>query len=175
MYGKAKLEIEKIASEAGALSIRPGLIYGDNPGGVFGKLVGQVKSSSLIPFLVGSPQTQYLLHSDDLSRFVFDCLTGKIPHLSTPITIAHERGWPLKEIFIEIGKVLRKPIHFIPLPWQAVWLGLKSLETVGYRTNFRSDSLLGLVYQNPNLSFDPLKQFGVRCRPFQINRSMLGA
>ena len=36
LYGKAKLEIEKIALAQGALVIRPGLVYGDDSGGMFG-------------------------------------------------------------------------------------------------------------------------------------------
>src|SRR5207253_1039840 len=32
LYGRAKLEIEKIALDCGALVIRPGLVYGSGPG-----------------------------------------------------------------------------------------------------------------------------------------------
>ncbi|HXE41644.1 MAG TPA: NAD-dependent epimerase/dehydratase family protein, partial [Candidatus Baltobacteraceae bacterium] len=39
LYGKAKLEIEKIALSNGALVIRPGLVWGNPPGAMFGKLV----------------------------------------------------------------------------------------------------------------------------------------
>ena len=49
LYGRAKLEIEKIALDCGALVIRPGLVYGEGAGGMFGKLVAQMKKSSVIP------------------------------------------------------------------------------------------------------------------------------
>ena len=48
LYGRAKLEIEKITLDHGALAIRPGLVYGDKPGGMFGKLAGQVRKSSVV-------------------------------------------------------------------------------------------------------------------------------
>src|SRR5882757_4980488 len=56
MYGKAKLEIEATARSLGAIIIRPGLVYGPRPGGLFGRLVGQVKNSRLAPLLHGSAQ-----------------------------------------------------------------------------------------------------------------------
>ncbi len=40
LYGRVKLEIEKIALDQGALVIRPGLVYGGGRGGMFGRLVG---------------------------------------------------------------------------------------------------------------------------------------
>ena len=40
LYGKAKLEIESAAQAIGAHIIRPGLVYCDSPGGMFGRLVG---------------------------------------------------------------------------------------------------------------------------------------
>jgi hypothetical protein len=53
LYGKAKLEIEKLALENGALVIRPGLVYGNDSGGMFGKLAAQVRNSSIIPMIGG--------------------------------------------------------------------------------------------------------------------------
>jgi len=45
LYGKAKLAIEKVADALGAVVIRPGLIYGDRPAGMFGRLVRQVEQA----------------------------------------------------------------------------------------------------------------------------------
>src|SRR5262249_44894364 len=41
LYGKAKLETEKIAHSLGAIVVRPGLIWGEPPGAMFGSLVKQ--------------------------------------------------------------------------------------------------------------------------------------
>jgi len=38
LYGKAKLEIERAAAAPGASIIRPGLVWGDTAGGMFGAL-----------------------------------------------------------------------------------------------------------------------------------------
>jgi hypothetical protein len=59
------------------------------------------------------------------------------------------------------------------VPWQFVWLGLKGLELAGARPNFRSDSLISMIYQNPRPSFALLQSLAFRCRPFQLAPTML--
>jgi len=174
LYGKAKLEIESFAQSMGASVIRPGLVYSDNPGGMFGRLVRQVRGSRFIPIMWGGKQVQYLLHDEDLGKLVHACLEGRLPKAAEPITIAHEQGWELKEILRQIAQALGKRVSFVPVPWQGVWLALKSLELAGVRTNFRSDSLISMVYQNPRPEFASTKSLGFACRPFKLAPGMLG-
>jgi len=167
LYGKAKLEIEIIAKSKGITCIRPGLVYDQNPGGVFGRLVAQVKKSKFVPRISGGVQTQYLVHSSDLGQLVLACIEGKVPHGTGPITIAHQKGWELKEILDLIAVRMGKRIVSIPAPWRLVWLLLKGFEAAGFHSNFRSDSLVGMVYQNPKPSFELLSALGFHCRPFE--------
>jgi nucleoside-diphosphate-sugar epimerase len=173
LYGKAKMQAEDTAASVGAYVIRPGLIYGDAPGGVFGRLVKQVRGSHFVPVLAGGRQTQYLLHSNDLGELVAACLTGGPPATSEPVSAAHEQAWELRELLARIAQALGQPVRFVPVPWMAVWLGLRALEAVGVKTNFRSDSLIGMVCQNPRPSFDSLRNFGLRCRPFTLTPESL--
>jgi hypothetical protein len=69
LYGKAKMEIEAFARSSRGVVIRPGLVYSDNPGGMFGRLVRQVRSARFIPIIWGGRQTQYLLHDEDLGNW----------------------------------------------------------------------------------------------------------
>jgi len=173
LYGRAKLATEEAALSAGGLVLRPGLIYGEAPGGMFGRLVAQVKNSKVVPVIRGGRQTQYLVHEQDLGATVLSCLAGRAGTISTPISLAHEQGWELTEILRRIGHMLGRRVTFIPVPWQLAWVGLKSLEIVGVPTQFRSDSLISLVYQDPQPSFALLKSLGFRCRPFQLAPAML--
>ena len=173
VYGRTKLKIEDLARSHGALAIRSGLVYGDCPGGMFGRLVGQVRKAKLIPVLVGGRQLQYLVQEADLADLVEGCLGGRVPPGTGPITIAHEQGWELRQILAQIGQALGKRLSFVPVPWQCVWLGLKSLELAGARPNFKSDSVISIVYQNPSPSFALLKSLGFQCRPFRITPAML--
>jgi nucleoside-diphosphate-sugar epimerase len=174
LYGKAKLEIESIARCVGAYVIRPGLVYGDSPGGMFGRLVGQVRSSRFIPILWGGQQGQYLLHAEDLGNLILACLEGRFPKPAEPITIAHEQRWELKEVLGHIAGAMGKRVSFVPVPWRCVWLALKSLELVGVQTSFRSDSLISMVYQDPCPAFASARALGFECRPFKLAPGMIG-
>ena len=173
LYGRAKLDIEKIALDQGALVIRPGLVYGSGPGGMFGRLVGQVRQSPVIPLIGGGAQIQFLVHHEDLSAFIEKFTTGKIPSGRPLLTAAHAQPWPFKQLLLEIARGLDKTARFVPLPWRLVWAGLKSAETCGLRLNFRSDSLISLMHQNPSPDFSPNAAAGLVCRSFQIEQLQL--
>jgi nucleoside-diphosphate-sugar epimerase len=170
LYGKAKLEIEKIALENGALAIRPGLVYGNASGGMFGKLTAQVGKSSAIPLIGDGSQIQFLVHHEDLCAFIENYAAGKIETAPQILTAANEQPWAFKKLLLEIARTLNKKPKFIPLPWRLVWLGLKSAEVCGLKLNFRSDSLVSLMNQNASPDFSANSQIGLVCRPFQIGK-----
>jgi nucleoside-diphosphate-sugar epimerase len=168
LYGQAKLEIERIALAHGALAIRPGLVYGPGPGGMFGKLTQQIQKSSVIPLIGDGSQIQFLVHQEDLAAFIARFANGEIKLEPRVLTAANEQPWPFKNLLLEIARSQNKKVSFVPLPWRLVWLGLKSAETCGLRLNFRSDSLVSLMYQNPRPDFSPNASEGLSCRPFEI-------
>jgi nucleoside-diphosphate-sugar epimerase len=170
LYGKAKLEIEKIALDCGALVIRPGLIYGNDPGGMFGKLAAQIRNSSLIPMIGDGSQIQFLVHNEDLCAFIEKFAAGKIEITQQILTAANETPWPFKQLLLEIARSRNKKIKFIPLPWRLVWAGLKSAEICGLKLNFRSDSLVSLMNQNPSPDFSANSKAGLICRPFRFQK-----
>ena len=96
LYGKAKLQIESLALSADAVVIRPGLVYGNDSGGMFGRLVRQVRGSRLLPVLWGGNQAQYLVHEEDLGNLLQGVLAGRVPAGTSPITVAHAQGWELR-------------------------------------------------------------------------------
>jgi nucleoside-diphosphate-sugar epimerase len=173
LYGKAKLEIEKIALKNGALVIRPGLVYGSGPGGMFGKLATQIRKSSVIPMIGDGSQIQFLIHNEDLCAFIEKFAAGKIEIAPSILTAANERPWPFKQLLLEIARGLHKKPKFIPLPWRLVWLGLKSAEVCGLKLNFRSDSLVSLMNQNPSPDFSANSKAALICRPFEIEKLQL--
>jgi nucleoside-diphosphate-sugar epimerase len=173
MYGRAKLEIEQIALSLGAIVIRPGLVYGNSPGGIFGGLVRQVKGHRFVLLPGGGEQLRFLVHDQDLGRFVERCVRGNISPPGQPITLAHEEGWSMRRLLACIGDALGRQVTFLPVPWRLAWLGLKTFEWVGLPTPFRSDSLISLIRLNPAPSFELAKSLNTQCRPFKVVRSML--
>jgi nucleoside-diphosphate-sugar epimerase len=203
LYGKAKLEIEKLALDGGALVIRPGLVYDSGPGlrragasadgvqpvktsvtcetdnrpasatqagGMFGKLTTQVHQSSVIPMIGDGSQIQFLVHAEDLSAFIEKFAADQITIPPQILTAANEQPWPFKKLLLAIASALGKKPKFIPLPWRIVWAALKSAELCGLKLNFRSDSLVSLMYQNPQPDFSANATVGLNCRPFEIQR-----
>lgn len=175
LYGRAKLEIEQLALEAGALTIRPGLIYGDRPGGVFGGLVDQVRRSRFIPTLGNGKQIQRLLHEDDLARFIHRYLDGGFGAPDEPVFLAHDQAWEMRALLAEIANALDRTPTYVPVPWQILWGGLRTLETLHLPAPFRSDSLLGLVHYNRSPSFALAETLDAQCRPFSIRQEMVGS
>jgi nucleoside-diphosphate-sugar epimerase len=173
LYGQAKLEIESFALSSGALCLRPGLVYANQPGGVFGKLVSQVRKSTVIPLITGGPQLQYLVHADDLAAGILRCLRPAEVWPVEPVAVAAPEPHTLRFILQEIARTLQRPIRFLPVPWRGVWLALKTLELAKFPTNFRSDSLVSMIHQNRNPSFELSKQLGFGCRPFRVTEEML--
>ena len=168
LYGKAKLEIEKVAIANGALVLRPGLVYGGEAGGMFGKLAQKLRKSAVVPLVGGGSQIQYLVHNEDLSGFIEKYAAGSIEVPPQILTAANEQPWRFKQLILEIARAQGREPKLIPLPWRAIWLALKSAELCGFKLNFRSDSLVSLVYQNPSPDFSANTRVGLVCRPFDV-------
>lgn len=167
LYGKAKLEIEKIALANGALVVRPGLVHGGVAGGMFGRLAEKLRKSAVVPLIGGGSQIQFLVHSDDLCAFIEKFAAGTIEISPRILTAANEKPWRFKDLITEVVRAQQgKNPTFIPVPWRLVWLALKSAEACGLRPNFRSDSLVSLMYQNPAPDFSANAGADLLCRPF---------
>jgi nucleoside-diphosphate-sugar epimerase len=168
LYGKTKLATEKIARSLNAIVIRPGLIYSEQADAMFGRLIHQVEHARMLPLFGGGRQIQYLVHEQDVAEFICRCAEGTLNPPPAPVTIAHDQPWTFRQILEEIARAKGKKISFVPVPWRLLWAIIKTAELCGVRLNFRSDSLVSLMYQNPNPSFGPLRDLGFTCRPFQM-------
>lgn len=168
LYGQAKLEIERVTQSLGGWSLRPGLIFGAAAGGMFGRLVEQVRQSKFIALPGRGRQRQYLVHETDLCSAVSRCVRPDLEPWQEPVTLAQERAWTLRELLLEIARGLERRIVFVPVPWQLVWAGLRLGEKLRLPLKFRSDSLVSLVHQNPKPGFNSLEALGVNCRPFEF-------
>jgi hypothetical protein len=146
------------------------LVYGNAPGAMFGRLVQKVKNSRLIPLPGGGRQRQYLVHESDLCTTVGRCVEPARTTGTSSVTVAHEQPWPLRELLSEIASGLGKEVFFFPVPWRLAWAGLRLGEILRIPLDFRSDSLMSLVHQNPIPTFNSFDLLGVRCRPFEFRK-----
>lgn len=168
LYGKAKLAIEEATTTAGGLCVRPGLVYGDEPGGTMGALERLVSMTPVIPLVGKGQYVQYLAHQDDLCDAILELssLSATLPQ--APILAASEMPRTLREILEALAARRSRNVSFIPIPKSLVLATLKSAEAVGLRLGFRSDSLISLVNQDPNPDFGPTRQIETSFRTFEL-------
>lgn len=159
-YGRAKLEVEKIALDAGAIVIRPGLVYGENSGGMIGSLNKVVSTTRFVPLIGNGNQKLYLLNDQDLCNLIFKFGIGEFSNYRIPILAANSNSKTFRNILNILGQNIGKKLIFIPIPWVLIWLILSILEKIGFNLRFRSDSLISLIYTNPNPLFILSNKFG---------------
>jgi nucleoside-diphosphate-sugar epimerase len=167
LYGKAKLAIEKVAFEIGAFVIRPGLVHGErSSGGMFGSLQRIAEKASVIPLIGGGRYVQYLVHEHDLSELLLRIANGGLKATPEPIVAAARGAWQMRDLLCALSTKPGSRPRFIPLPWPAIWLGLKTAEKLGIAVPFRSDSVISLVRQNPRPDFSEASRIGITFREF---------
>jgi nucleoside-diphosphate-sugar epimerase len=165
-YGRSKLAVERLVVAAGGAVVRPGLVWGDRPGGMFGSLKQQVSKGRWVPMVGDGRYPQYMVHEDDLAEAVRralhpatanDC-SGRV------LTVAHPHGWLLRDLILGIAEREGKAVTLVGIPWRLIYSALKLAETFGMRMGFRSDSLISLVYHDKNPQFSE----EVPVRPFAM-------
>lgn len=146
LYGQAKLATEGLTLRLGGIVVRPGLIYGDDPGGMVGTLLGLARSP-ILP-IVGARSFQYPVYDHDLAAAITRILRAK--HW-TPEVIGIAQPEPMR--FIDAMNVLvaaqGRKARLIPTPWRPIYWSLRLIELLGVRLPIRADSVLGLATPAP--------------------------
>ena len=167
LYGRAKLDTERIALDLGMAVVRLGLVYGPGWGG----MAGSLKKMAELPVVpvVGAKSYQYTVHEEDLAdAFVVLAHASKLPNI--PLGIANPEPVPFRLLMERIAAAAGRPrSRLIPLPWRplyaALWLG----ERTPVKLPFRADSLLGLVRPAPGVSgVEDVYGLGIHLRPFTL-------
>lgn len=164
LYGRAKLAIEKVTAGFGGCSIRPGLVYGDRPGGMVGAL-RKITRLPIVPLPAGGAH-QYPLREDDLLRAI--AALAAVDDLPLgPIGIAPASPVKFRDLLCYFAAQEGRKCRFVPVPWQMVYWGLRAAELARIPVPFRADSLLGLARSAPSVEGQAeLSDLGVTIRPF---------
>jgi nucleoside-diphosphate-sugar epimerase len=142
LYGRAKFAVEEHVVPLGAAVVRPGLVWGPEPAGLYGALA-RLASLRVLPVIHGAKRL-HLAHEEDLASLAFELVAGG-QGAGTPIVAAAPEPLSLGAILRRIAGAHGSRLTLVPVPWQLPWLGLRLIELAGARPGFRSDSVLSLV------------------------------
>lgn len=165
LYGLAKLETERVCLELGGAVARLGLVYGPQSGG----MVGALRKMTRLPItpLVAGKSLQFTVHEHDAAQAIVTMATApEVP--DEPLGIANSEPVRFEQLIRAIAWADGHRCQLVPVPWQAVYAGLRAGELLKLQLPFRADSLLGLVRPAPfvpgratplgaELSFRPLR------------------
>ena len=164
-YGRAKLEIEAAALEMGCEVVRPGLVWANNSGSLMRSLERAARSR-FVPLIGDGSYPQYLVFDDDLAQLVLALSQPHAAHIPRAISAAHPQKHSFRELLQLLARKQHRRPYFIPIPWRLMYAGLRTLEAIGLPAPFRSDSLIGIVFQNPAPEFGLPELPWVTFRPF---------
>ena len=164
IYGRVKLACEDLVAARGGTSLRLGLVYGGNDGGMIGAL-RKVAALPIVPMPRPDSQ-QYAVHAEDMARCVVATTEQPPPH--RVLGVANPRPVSFSEIMRTLrAAVTVKPLRAVPVPSALVYRTLRAAEGVGVRAGFRADSLLGLMHPAPNVPHvDHWAKCGIALRDF---------
>jgi nucleoside-diphosphate-sugar epimerase len=165
LYGKAKMKIEEAALELGCAVVRPGLVWSKNSGSLMRSLE-RASGGRFVPLIGDGSYVQYLVFDEDLAELVFTLSEPEAPPIARAITAAHPQPHSLRGLLQQLAAKQDRHPTFMPIPWRLMHAGLKTLETLGLPAPFRSDSLIGIVFQNPAPQFDLPELPAMTFRPF---------
>ncbi len=148
LYGRAKLDIEAICAAIDGCAVRPGLVYGDRPGGMAAAL-RRLTKLPVVPVIAGGAGL-YTVCDTDLMAAILDLATTETFPVGT-LSVAHPTRVSLRELMQSFAAEEGRRCRFMPIPWQLVYAVLRAAELAHLRLPFRADSLLGLVRTAPDV------------------------
>lgn len=165
-YGASKLACERAAMGSGQSVVRLGLVYGPHWGGMAAAL-RRITELPVTP-LVAAHSHQFTVHEDDVTEAILRIARAKNVPLA-PLGIAHPDAIRFRTLLETIARSSDSTCRFLPLPWPALYAGLRMVELVGLSAPFRADSLLGLVRSAPFVpNQEMVGELGIRLRPFSL-------
>jgi nucleoside-diphosphate-sugar epimerase len=167
-YGKTKLAVEKSLAGTTAVVLRPGLVFGgSHSGGVFGSIRKQVLGGHVLPLIGSGTVPQFLLHAQTLGQCAASAAAGEMDQLKgTPVTLAHPRPWPFRELVRNIAISEGRDVKLVPIPWQLLYFGIRVGELLKMNLPFRSDSVISFIYSDRNPDFAPMQSLGIAPVPY---------
>ena len=150
LYGQSKLRLEQLVMQEGGAVVRPGLVFGSPPGGIFKGLVESISHHRVLPMIGGGHQRLYVSFDETLCALIGAMATGtSTVGLDRPVLGACTTSTSLHDLARELQRSTSHKIIELILPWRLVHGALRATETLGVRSQFHSDSVVALAHPIP--------------------------
>jgi len=139
VYGKQKLAIEKLITDAGGVSLRAGLIIGD--GGIVKQMSEFMKSKHMVPLVGGGKQPLQIISVHDLARVIEQALVRKATGV---FTVAHPTVYTYRSFYQNLANHLQIKVVFVPVPFYLLLGMMRTIALLRLPLAVSEDSLWGL-------------------------------
>jgi NADH dehydrogenase len=162
-YGRTKWQVEQRVLQAGGRVVRPGLVYGGRPGGLYRKLLDQVEGAIALPALLPAPRVQPI--------HVADLVEGMLRIIEHDDLPAHEFNLAAPEpvsftAFLRVLAAvrLRRRRAFVPMPAAFLTPVVHAANRILGRT-YEAERVRSLVDLPSLACVDSLAALELRLRP----------
>ncbi len=163
MYGRSKLLVEAAVTRLGGVNVRPGIVHGDTSAGVYGRL-WKSTSASFIPLIDGGHQRMLTVHREDLALAIDRIVDDYDQWKGRTIAVGHPELVTLRGMLERMLAARGRRGHFVTVPSLPVMFALRCAERAGVRLQFRSDSLVTLIGEEPRVDRDVLQELKISFR-----------
>jgi nucleoside-diphosphate-sugar epimerase len=170
-YGRVKFQIEQKVIEAQGLVIRPGLVYGGTPNGLYGELIRSVNKFYFLPLFFPGPKVQPI-HVDDLTWGILRVAELHSNNFGPVIMLGSIEPVSFGRFLGGIAKArLRVTRLFIPIPSIVIIMMSGVFSKLGGSLN-RINSLFNLASMDTR---SDLNFLGLSLRPLDIGLHASGS
>lgn len=143
IYGRSKLEGERLTHELGGVSLRLGLVWGETAGGM-AAAVQRLTALPIVPVL-GRRSHQFIVHQDDAVIAIETAVRDR--SLTGTVGVAHPEPVATPRLLDGLAGLAGQPLvtRSVPIPWRPVYLAMRAAEAARVPLPLRGDSVLGLV------------------------------
>jgi nucleoside-diphosphate-sugar epimerase len=140
-YAQSKYKLETMLDPSRDLIVRPGFILAGD-GGLFYRIVNQVKRLPVVPVFGGGHQRLNTIHIEDLCKILEWALEKDICGV---ITVAEPEGITMKELLSVVLDQLGQNKMILSVPGRPIIRLLQLLETFKLKLPVSSENLRGLL------------------------------
>ncbi len=168
-YAKNKLLAERLFDTHKDLILKIGIVIG-NGGGLFGRIISNLKKHKIIPLIGGGKQYTQTIALDDLCRIIE---IGIKQNITGSFKISHPNSITTKELYHEIADSIGTRCLFISVPLGVVYQLVRFIECMGFKLSFTSENILGLKDLRVFDTTTDLERFGVTVKNYKVTLEKL--